>query len=460
MTTLGHRRPARRAARGGRLLAACVLAGIVAACAHTRSTGQDGSFITQRPPVLRESIAWHLVDVTVFAPLANDFDLLRMTRRAIGRPAPSANMINGFIYDSSFFTNRNIAAMTPDDVRRGPTPVGGEPKPPMIITRYKDEGKSPGFFAIDAKGDRYLCKADLPGYHELMTGAEAVTSRLLYALGYYVPSYEVIEITADQLLVAPEANVTRDFAQQMFQRYAVDGKLRLSASRFVEGERLGPFSFKRYRNFTELRALKLAYAWTNNTDAKDQNTLMTWDGTRAIGYLIDFGTSMGADATHGVQPPCRGWVNDVDIKDFTLKLMTLGLHDNGCDVHETTWSPAVGMFSPRVDPVRWEPYAPNLAFEDITPDDARWISRRIAALSSAQIEAAVRAGQYHHEQDAQRILEVLEARRARILAVYPPDGPTRRWDHAARPIAPNSTGTAEHSEHQASSSTPTHNPGS
>ncbi len=346
-------------------------------------------------------------------------DLERVVRKALGRPRPSHDLHDGIVPDSSFFTNRDMTHVSPEAIRRGPTQAGQEAQPPFVMTRMKVEGKTAGFFVRDTKGDRYLFKLDFVGYPELLTGAEVVTSKLLYALGYSVPSYEIVNVTQEQLTLSPTLPPeTKEQLARLVTSHGQGGVIRVSASRFLDGEIVGPFSFKAHRHCTELRALKLAYAWVNNTDAKDQNTLMVWTGHRAMGYLIDFGSSLGASASRGSKGPCQGWVNDVDLKDITLELLTLGLHTTGCDSKERPWSPAVGLFSPRLDPIRWKPYAPNVAFEEITKADARWIAERLALFSRAQLDAAVSAGQYARREDAQRLVDVLEARRQAILRAY------------------------------------------
>jgi len=371
-------------------------------------------------PVLRtQSIAWHLFDTAVLSQIEQGLNLVRVVRKAAGVPPPSVNLTDGQVPDSSFFTNRDLEAFSPEAVRKGPTRPGEVAEPPFVITRLKTEGKTGGFFVTDAKGRRFLFKLDLAGFPELGTGAEVVTSKLLYALGYHVPSYEIVVVKVEDLQLSPElANDRQAELARLLTGRVHEGVVRVSASRIVEGEILGPFRFKRHRDCAELRALKLAYAWVNNIDAKDHNTLLVWRRDHGIGYLIDFGSSLGADAATGPKHPCAGWVNRVDLKEWTLAWLTLGLRKTGCDPRETPWSPAVGLLSPRLDPIRWKPYEPNLAFEEITKAEARWMAARLARFSRAQLHAAVAAGQYHDPRDAEHLVEVLEARRAAIVKAY------------------------------------------
>jgi hypothetical protein len=198
--------------------------------------------------------------------------------------------------------------------------------------------------------------------------------------------------------------------------------VRVSASRLLDGEIVGPARFRRFRDCAEARALKVVSAWVNNIDTKDHNTLLVWDGAKTTGYVIDFGTSLGADAgIGGPKSPCAGWTNIVDLSVLSTELLTLGMYRPPCEMHAQAFSPAVGLFSFRLDPRRWKPYAPNPAFEQMNDEDGRWIAGRIGRLSRAHLEAAVSAGQYSNPADAARILEVLEARRRSIIEQYGED---------------------------------------
>jgi hypothetical protein len=379
--------------------------------------------------VRRQPIAWHLFDVTVISPIEQFFHVGRLSRKLVGLPVRALNLRDGTIEDSAFFTNRDIARLTPEQVRWGPSRPEDFPLAPFVITKPKIEGKTAGFFVTDSRGVRYLFKLDPVDSPELLSGAEVVTSKLLYALGYHVPSYEVVSFSPADLTVREEVTVrgadgemhpfdTEQLTTLLTPRLR-SGRVRVVASRILDGEILGPARFKRFRDCAELRALKLAYAWLNNIDAKDHNSLLVWDGTQTIGYLIDFGTSLGADAGRGsAKDPCAGWTYMVDLKESSLELMTLGMRQSGCDVRERPYDSSVGLLSPRVDPKRWKPYAPNLAFLEMNDADAEWMAQRMARLSRPQLAAAVSAGQYSRPEDAAYLVDVLEARRIAIVRHY------------------------------------------
>jgi len=403
---------------------------LLSGCASwPKSWGPRPCCIETKPLITRQPVSWHLVDVTLLSPFKRSLQLGRIGRRLFGLPVRALNLQDGHVPDSAFFTNRDPARLSPEDMRWGPTQPVDLAQPPLTITKPKTEGKTPGFFIKDARGVGYLFKLDPVDAPELLSGAEVVTSKLLFALGYHVPSYEIVVLHVEDLTLGPgltvrgEDDATRPFTeadlQTLVEPRVRNGTLRVVASKLVEGEVLGPAKFKRFRDCAEIRALKVAYAWVNNTDAKDHNSLLVWDGTTTRGYLIDFGTSLGADAGRaGAKAPCAGWTNVVDLSELTQELFTLGLHRSGCRVEAQSFSPAVGLFTAQVDPDRWKPYAPNLAFNEMNEDDASWIAARMAALSQDQIGAAVSAGQYSNSADAAYLVEVLEQRRRVIVAHY------------------------------------------
>ena len=393
----------------------------MAGCATApRTRSIAACVVTSKPKTDSSSIAWHLIDTTLLS-CARAFSPVRAARKLVGRPAGACDLVNDAVPDSSFFTNRQIGRLSADEIRRGPTKPGQEAQAPFTITRLKGEGKTAGFFVTDAKGDHYLLKLDVAGYPELVTGAEVVVSKLLYALGYFVPSYEIISFTRKQLSLDPKAERSPELVDKLLAARIKNGRIRASASRMIDGDIVGHIAFKGYACCAELRALRLAYAWLNNTDAKDHNSLLVWEHGRGVGYLIDFGTSLGGEAEHGPKKPCQGWEYDVDLGDWTREILTLGLYSNGCKRDERPSSPALGRFSARFDPRRWKPYAPNLAFDDMTRADARWMAARIMQLSQKQLKAAIAAGQYSDPEDERRLLEVLEARRRAIAQAYAPE---------------------------------------
>lgn len=384
-----------------------VLAVGLCGCASPRATS---CLLGSHPVLQHHSIEWHLVDVSTLSQLQRAFEGACGARCHRNESSESEEAAAGFL------SPREPALLQPDEVRRGPT-VEESPQPPFVVTRLKGEGKTAGFFVHDARGQRYLFKLDLSSWPELLSGAEVVSSKLLHALGYHVPSYEILDVRPGDFAMKDGA-VGLDLVHALLAGRLREGRLRVSASRLLDGEVLGPLQFEYYRSCRAVRALRVAYAWLNNTDAKDHNTLVVRQQDQTRAYLIDFGTSLGANAMYGAKRPREGRLYDFELRSWLMDVLTLGFYNRWLDARTRPFSQAVGLFSERLEPRRWKPYAPNLAFAAMTENDARWMAGRIAALSRAQLAAAVSAGRYSHPEDAARIVEVLEARQEAIVKAY------------------------------------------
>ena len=378
-----------------RLISILFIAVALSGCATT--SHYETGFITRKPKKREESTFVNWMKYTFFYQGQQMLNPERVFRKLIGCPKQAINIDeNGQVPDNSFYTNRDISTMTLDDIRRGPC-QGAGPVGKISISKVKETGVAPGFFGRDETGTMYLFKFDPPGYTELATGAEIVGNRILYALGYYVPQMWLVTVEG-----------TGD------ERF--DGK-RAMASKFLEGELLGFFRYNNHIHRRELRALKVAQGWINNTDCKDANTIVVWRRGVAYNYLIDFNSSLGSDG-HGPKDPSRGWENTWDFKEFFTDLVTFDLDKEPYDKGAKPFSPAVGLFDANLDPRRWEPNYPNTAFEEMTDEDARWMASKIAGFTDEKIRAAVEAGEYSRQEDEDYIVDILIKRRDIILKTY------------------------------------------
>lgn len=307
---------------------------------------------------------------------------------------------DGEVPTGSFYVNRDIPSISLAELEFGPGGVPREVPAPITIQSIRDRDDLVRFFGTSADGRRHFFKPDHPDWPELTSGAEVVTSRLLWALGYHVPVNRVctIEGTGDPRF---------------------DGR-RAVASEIIPGEILGPWRFRSAYRRREMRGLRVAAAWLNYASAADHNTLVAWRDGAAYFYLLDFDNSLGATA-RGPKDPWIGWRHAWDVRERLLTAATLGL----ASLRRRPWepvspvvSPAVGRFDDRVDPRRFHCRLPNYAFHEMTEADARWMARKIAQLTPAQIRAAVRAGRYSDPRDEDYLVETLLARRAAISLLY------------------------------------------
>src|SRR5215208_5980950 len=86
----------------------------------------------------------------------------------------------------------------------GPNHEGPAPGP-WMVTSGKTDGITPGLQMKDSAGRLYFVKFDPPGYPDLGTGAEVISTKLLYAAGYHVPENYIVVIGREDLRIAPGA---------------------------------------------------------------------------------------------------------------------------------------------------------------------------------------------------------------------------------------------------------------
>ena len=185
----------------------------------------------------------------------------------IGSEARNVNTLDE-VPDSNWFTNRHGAnRMSLEDLGRGSN-VGGAPNPHETWTVFKgkSQGLTPGFEILDSKGDRYVIKLDPLGVPELSTAAEAIATKIFYAIGYNTPANYIVRFHPDNFAIQEGTQVEDSFGDEqpltewrlrrMIRRVprAEDGTIRVTASKYISGRPTGPFRYYE----TRLRARALA----------------------------------------------------------------------------------------------------------------------------------------------------------------------------------------------------------
>ncbi|MGH7587207.1 MAG: hypothetical protein ACRELU_01310 [Gemmatimonadota bacterium] len=367
------------------------------------------------------------------------------------------------VVNTTWFTNRNAAdALTPEQIRRGPQTTQG-PRPPLTVTDVDPEGVTPKFNVEDADGITYIVKLDPADYPGLASGAEVVTTNLLWAAGYNTPENYTYDLDPSELLLDEELETVfldedslpveyqvgaddedeQELTLEIFTREFFrgrsrtgDGRFRTLASRFLEGIPKGPFNYAGTRpddpndvipheHRRELRGLYVVEAWLNQTDTKSGNSLDMFmlhpaspDDEEAdrFGYLrhnlIDFGSSLGSAA---VRPhtPRHGQENEFDLSAIGKRFITLGFYRRPWQSEADTVHPAAaGYFSSKdFDPATWKPHMPNPAFDNLTDRDGYWGAKLVMSFTDPQLFAAIEAGGYSDPQAARYILRALQERR-------------------------------------------------
>jgi hypothetical protein len=362
-------------------------------------------------------------------------------------PAQDVNTL-GEVLNSAWYTNRKLThqqmVQGPNDALRAP-----DPSAVWTVIAAKTEGVTPGFVIRDARGRRYVLKFDPPTNPEMATGADVVTAKLLYAIGYFVPENYLVHFPPEQLVVgedvtfrdrfARERKITdRDVAEMLLsvavmQRGPQKGKIRGVASLYVPGQPIGPFKyygrrkgdrndFIPHEHRRELRGLHAVSAWVNHHDARSINTLDTMmeeNGIRYVRhYLIDFGSTLGSAATKS-KSAREGNVQLLDFRSAAASFVSLGLYLRDWEVAHYPNYPSIGRIQYSVfNPEKWVPNYPNRAFRNRLPDDNFWAARKIMQFSDADIQAIVATGEYSDKHAENWLAECLIQRRDIISRTY------------------------------------------
>lgn len=448
-----------------------ILVCLVAACATPQSptprfvnapavTVIDDRIDTPVAPAPREfaSLLYHLRGNIV----------RRVTRALEVRRDQRALGVNALdeVPDSTWFTNRiGVRELSLDELRNGPA-VAGSPElhTPWTISSTKVGGRSAGFIIKDARGEKYVLKFDEKGFPETETATDAITSRLLWAVGYNVPEDHVVYFRTSDLVIAPNAKVkdvfgnarplrAEDLAQIMSTiESEPDGRIRGLASRLLDGTWLGghpvegvraddpndriPHELRR-----DLRGGLPIFAWLDHVDVKEDNFLDMWVADPANParhyvkhYLIDFGKALGAMAEIE-RDPRRGYTYGLDFAHMIGSLASAGLDERQWENRTTPGLRGVGMFeSRRYDPGNWKPYNPSyLPFRLADEVDSFWGAKLLIRFTREQLRAVVDTGRLSDPRAADYITDTLVARQ-RATALYwfarisPLDGFTLRDD--------------------------------
>ncbi len=148
-----------------------------------------------QPHVIFTPPRWDVVDAIIFRPMAEVWTFER------GHEAINVNSLDE-APNSSWFTNR-ISALTPEQIERGACGDESLPPKPWYVIRKKPEGLRPGFIIRAADGRVFFVRTDetLP---ERSTAADAIATRMFWAVGYNTACNFVDYFAEDDLVLAPE----------------------------------------------------------------------------------------------------------------------------------------------------------------------------------------------------------------------------------------------------------------
>jgi hypothetical protein len=344
--------------------------------------------------------------------------------------------------DSSWFTNRSgRAALSAADIVRGPN-LSGPPAPgPWTVVSGKSDGITPGFTIRDAAGVTWFIKFDPPSNPEMATGAEVISTKLFWALGYHVPENYLAVLDPASLVISDLATIpnelghrrrlTRRDVDQLLAQAArrADGRFRVIASRALAGKPVGPFKYYGTRSDDpndifphehrrELRGLRAFSAWLNHDDSRAVNSLDTLVAaggrTTVRHHLIDFGSTLGSGSVTA-QTPRAGNEYIWEARPTFLTMLSLGLWVRPWIKVDYPRFPSIGNLEAAYFwPDKWKPEYPNAAFDNARPDDLFWAAARVMAISDEAIRAVVESAEYSDQGAANYMGDVIIARRDKV----------------------------------------------
>ena len=398
-----------------------------------------------------------LMDVTeepAEIELSDMFDRFGHIAADLGSPdlteARNVNTLDD-VPDSAWFTNRHgVRRLSIDELVRGPNTVDGpDMSVPWRVFRSKIGGLTPGFQIIDGRGDRYVIKFDPVGVPELSSAAEIIGTKLFYAIGYNTPENYIVSIDPEGgLTIEPgtmledefgdEEPLTRRFLRRRLRQVPrlADGRMRVTASRYIPGRPLGPFRYYGTRtddpndvipheHRRELRGLRLFAAWTNHDDTRAQNTQDSWvekDGRHHIRhFLMDFGSTFGSGSVD-LQLPNLSFHYWLDLDEVRRNMLSFGLRTPTYRKVEWPEFPkyeAIGRWeSTFYAPQDWRNDYPNPAFVRMTDRDAFWAARIIMRFTREELAAIVETGQISDPDAAEYFLDTLIERQHKSARYY------------------------------------------
>ncbi|MBW2254649.1 MAG: hypothetical protein JRI25_08650 [Deltaproteobacteria bacterium] len=405
----------------------------------------DESHLAERPADYWSGLAWDGIDQSLFLPMHRYFSL--------DLPGPAAN-VNSWdeVPNSSWFENRlGVRDMSLEELAQGSCPEAPlDPAGPWTVKGAKPNGANPGFIIKAQDGRRYLLKFDGHDQPERATVADVLGSRVYYAAGYHSPCNSVVHFEASILQMDPEAGsvdslgrdipMTQDHVDKVLAAGVrlPDGRYRASASLFLPGRPIGPWTYQGMRkddpndvipheDRRELRGARLLAAWLNHFDAREQNTLAIWveedDGRSYVRhYYLDFGDCLGSRwEDQDVMLSRRfGHSYYFDATDVSVDFLTLGTVPRRWEqVENREIAPIFGYYDvEHFVPEKWKAGYPNVSFNRMTPGDGAWMARIIARFTDERIRVLMAEGQLSNPVYREDLFRTLVGRRDRILAHY------------------------------------------
>ncbi len=352
------------------------------------------------------------------------------------------------VVNSTWFTNRmGMKQLTPLELAEGPAhgsdlAAGPDRSEPWTIIGAKTAGVTPGFRIRDAKDDVWLLKFDPPSHPGMTIRSGVVTNLLFHAIGFNVPVDRLVKFSREDLVVGEGAMMRLPRVGEVAMteanldsvltatRSIFDEEFHALASRYIDGQPLGPFDDQgvrsddpndtiRHQDRRELRGYRMFAAWVNHFDTKMHNSLDMYVGDPDQGYvrhyLIDFASTLGAFGDALVKR--FGYEYGFDVFPIMGRTAALGFHE---DVWVGLERPAgldeVGLFEVATfDPEGWKPDLPHSGMANLTRRDGYWAAKILSAFTDEDLGLIVRQGEYRNPAAVEFLVTSLAGRRDKIV---------------------------------------------
>ncbi len=278
----------------------------------------------------------------------------------------------------------------------------GPPQAPFTLSNDAPESETPHATVItDARGLRYELLHDPDGREGTRTGAAAIASRLVYALGYRTP--EVHIITSHE---GRRAAATR-----------WPGGIDLGPTPIATTRPDDPNDFLPHLDRRTLRVLFFVTAWLDLRRLRSRNLRDVYIGEPGKGHvqhmLVGLDGALGADNFD----EAVAWANNPDRQDsnFFLRMFSLGLSPKPPGLPPKTEFDSVGLIGEVLLVDEWGLSPPFEPSDRVLPGDAYWIAKRIAAVDARTLKLAVDAAKLD-KAPSRWLLERVNERRTALIA--------------------------------------------
>jgi hypothetical protein len=298
----------------------------------------------------------------------------------------------------------------------------------------------------DSTNTAYLLRFDPPAHLELSTGAAMISSRLIFALGYWVPQHYIVYFRRSDLRAAPDGEELNDIGdRQKLREEDIDSFLdkvpkddrkgyRALVLRADPGMRfVGPYQFFDRRSDDpndivphehrrDLRGLHVISSWINNnwiSAVQTQDALVTENGRTFFRHMIVdfFGTLGSGDQME--KHPREGNEPFIDFRQAAKNFAGFGLFAPKWQRARWLGSSAVGNFEfEAFDPAKWYPNYSVAALANRLRDDDYWAAKKILTFTDEDIRAIVKTAEYSDPKVESWIAMTLIERRNKVGRFY------------------------------------------